>query len=101
MLTVSKVQSNQYLVSDGRSICRQGSGWYLVSESGRREFGPFVTLESAKRYVSSSHASLSPSSFCLNIRLLLWGIVIAALLGSVAYLLTNTYLFIERIMVLA
>lgn len=51
MTKVKRVNPGQYNVDDGRIIIKSGSAWYILSESGKHEFGPVPTLKSAKQYV--------------------------------------------------
>ncbi|ONF44572.1 hypothetical protein BTO32_06230 [Marinobacter lutaoensis] len=53
MVTISRIQAGHYSVSDGRSIVKQGSGWYILTGEGKHDFGPVTTLASAKEYVRS------------------------------------------------
>jgi hypothetical protein len=53
MVTISRIKAGHYAVSDGRTIVKQGSGWYILTGEGKHDFGPVTTLASAKEYVTS------------------------------------------------
>lgn len=54
MATITQIQTDKYSVSDGRSIIKEDSNWYVMSATGESDFGPAPTLSSAKEYVMNS-----------------------------------------------
>ncbi|WP_231556938.1 hypothetical protein [Aeromonas sp. L_1B5_3] len=51
-MTVKRIQAGKYSVSDGRTIVKDGSSWYVLNNDGKHDFGPLPTLAAAKQYVS-------------------------------------------------
>lgn len=58
MVAVKRIEAGSYSVSDGRSILKDGAGWYVVAEDGSHDFGPLTTLAAAKEYVQTGIAPL-------------------------------------------
>ncbi|WP_320151112.1 hypothetical protein [uncultured Tolumonas sp.] len=59
MATVKKIEAGKYSVSDGRFIVKNGSGWFVLSNEGKTDFGPLPTLALAKEYVANGTTSLT------------------------------------------
>ena len=58
MTSVKRIEAGQYSVSDGRSIVKEGSSWYVLKTDGTSEFGPLPTLARAKEYVTEGTISV-------------------------------------------
>ncbi|WP_045858722.1 DUF2487 family protein [Teredinibacter purpureus] len=63
MVSVKRIEAGNYSVSDGRSILKDGSGWYVLAEDGGHDFGPVTTLTAAKEYVETGIVPLSQHNF--------------------------------------
>jgi hypothetical protein len=66
VVTIKRIEAGRYIVSDGRMILKSGSGWYILTEQGERDFGPVATLTSVKKYVDSGSVFLGDHNFNSN-----------------------------------
>ena len=58
MASIKRIQPGQYHVSDGRTIIKNGSAWYVLDEHGKIDLGPLPTLKAGKEYVMTGSVSI-------------------------------------------
>ena len=72
MTTITQIQEDKFAVSDGRSIIKDGTGWYVISKEGSSDFGPVTSFDSAKEYIDSAPLATEKQAAATKAPAVLW-----------------------------